>query len=43
LTPGFAVVEKAILRASGFKPLHDETMAFSEATADAKKKRETLR
>src|SRR5665811_497456 len=37
LTFGLQWLRKAILRASGFKPLHDETMAFSVATADAKK------
>ena len=37
LTFGLQWLRKAILRSSGFKPLHDETMAFSELTADAKK------
>lgn len=37
LTFGLQWLRKAILRASGFKPLHDESAIFNKAAADAKK------
>jgi uncharacterized membrane protein len=37
LTFGLQWLRKAILRASGFKPLHDETAIFDKAAADALK------
>ena len=37
MTFGLQWLRKAILRASGFKPLHDEAAIFTKATANARK------